>query len=175
MQLYSIAMKKIDNFNFVGNVTTKNLNLNFTLMYTDLQIDCIRAFGDKELKEGCLIKTVEDYGTIFHYRDISWPWAPEMSDIRARYYVKDDPRIHTWSRWMRKPEILWSEPNLFPDVAKKLREKGYNLEVLQWDTLTSIIRISRWDIKKPQIIEYKPCLPLLEQPKAMESLLALIK
>ena len=49
-------MKKIDNFNFVGNATTKNLNLNFTLM-TDLQIDSIRAFGDKELKFGCILES----------------------------------------------------------------------------------------------------------------------
>jgi hypothetical protein len=58
-------MKKIDNFNFVGNATTKNLNLNFTLMYTDLQIDFIRAFGDKELKEGC--KIIEDNNRIYSF------------------------------------------------------------------------------------------------------------
>lgn len=169
MQLYSIAMKKIDNFNFVGNATTKNLNLNFTLMYTDLQIDFIRAFGDKELKEGCLIKTVEDYGTIFHYRDISWPWAPEMSDIRARYYVEGDPRIHIWSRWMRKPEILWSEPQ-WHDVFLRFHEKGWFFR-LSFEMLL----IKTWIGWKEIELYPNPYLPLLEQPQAMESLLSLIK
>ena len=138
-------------------------------MYTDLQIDFIRAFGDKELKEGCLIKTVEDYGTIFHYRDISWPWAPEMSDIRARYYVKDDPRIHTWSRWMRKPEILWSEPHIFPDVAKVLTEKGATM------LITNEYICIAWIWKhENNTIPFDPCLPLLEQPQVMEKLLSLI-
>ena len=142
-------------------------------MYTDLQIDFIRAFGDKELKEGCLIKTVEDYGTIFHYRDISWPWAPEMSDIRARYYVKDDPRIHTWSRWMRKPEILWSEPHLFPDVAKKLREEGWELasDTIGWEYH---ILVHERGIQEA-IIYFNPYIPLLEQPPVMEQLLSLTK
>ncbi len=153
--------------------SSKNLNLNFTLMYTDLQIDCIRAFGDKELKFGCLMLTpawvcpyitsdsIEHGNTrrIFLSNTIWW--------VSGNLCIDDNHKSDC--------KILWSEPHLFPDVAKKLREKGYNLEVLQWDTLTSIIRISRWDIKKPQIIEYKPCLPLLEQPQVMEQLLSLTK
>jgi len=144
---------------------------------TDLQIDFIRAFGNKELKEGCLIKTVEDYGTIFHYRDISWPWAPEMSDIRARYYVEGDPRIHIWSRWMRKPEILWSEPHLFPDVAKKLGEKGWTMDVsTRTEEVPKAIRIYYGSLYRSYIdISFDPYLPLLEQPQVMEKLLSLTK
>ena len=171
MQLYSIAMKKIDNFNFVGNATTKNLNLNFTLMYTDLQINFIRAFGDKELKFGCILESNVSAPNCKIVSDFPWKWG---YSIFYDYWLTVLGLIKYDEIW-RNYTILWHEPHLFPDVAKKLREKGYNLEVLQWDTLTSIIRISRWDIKKPQIIEYKPCLPLLEQPQAMEQLLSLTK
>lgn len=159
--------------------SSKNLNLNFTLMYTDLQIDCIRAFGDKELKGGCKIIEDNKYVYSFCYRtldtDVYRFILYSHSGHTNKLWRFTDWNVQVEASFWKITEILWSEPNLFPDVAKKLREKGYNLEVLQWDTLTSIIRISRWDIKKPQIIEYKPCLPLLEQPKAMESLLALIK
>lgn len=142
--------------------SSKNLNLNFTLMYTPIQLEAIKLFGRKDLTEGCV--------------SIEKDWTLWKCDVREEWRTINLPE---WQRNVTSSEIeweiLWSEPHLFPDVAKKLREKGYNLEVLQWDTLTSIIRISRWDIKKPQIIEYKPCLPLLEQPQAMEQLLSLTK
>ena len=61
--------------------SSKNLNLNFTLMYTDLQIDCIRAFGDKELKFGCV------YKLHWEYRKMSWV---EIFDWRIRSIDKLD-------------------------------------------------------------------------------------
>lgn len=142
---------------------------------TDLQIDFIREFGDKELNQWCILQIYWNTDLWFiqekYSEESKYRWFEIwFHTLQQNVYLTDTEIL------ARKDiEILWHEPHLFPDVAKKLKEKGYNLEVLKVDALTSVIRISRWDIKKPQFIEYKPCLPLLEQPSAMESLLSLIK
>lgn len=84
---------------------------------TDLQIDFIRAFGDKELKFGCV------YKLHWEYRKMSW--VPAKIDKR---YVK----------------ILWSEPHLFPDVAKKLKEKGIEVWAKTLDVNKRCL-ITVWD------------------------------
>lgn len=138
-------------------------------MYTDLQIDFIRAFGDKELKEGCIV----------------------MCDDWIQRTMVDDADLMLWNNWCPQcnykwrmdenkdiaiTKILWHEPHLFPDVAKVLKEKNMHIEIQRyryaktWYTLN----ISKTDTLLLSI-DFDPCLPLLEQPKVMEQLLSLIK
>lgn len=136
-------------------------------MYTDLQIDFIRAFGDKELKFGCLVRLSNPktgkFDDHFFYR------------VRSHFQEYTDfiPRATRNAENMKSCEILWSEPHLFPDVAKKLREEGWELELgsIGWEYH---ILVHERGIQEA-IIYFNPCLPLLEQPQAMESLLSLIK
>lgn len=140
-------------------------------MYTDLQIDCIRAFGDKELKFGCLMLTpawvcpyitsdsIEHGNTrrIFLSNTIWW--------VSGNLCIDDNHKSDC--------KILWSEPHLFPDVAKKLREEGWELELgsIGWEYH---ILVHERGIQEA-IIYFNPYIPLLEQPQVMEQLLSLTK
>ena len=148
--------------------SSKNLNLNFTLMYTDLQLEAIKLFGRKDLTEGCI--------------SIEKDWTLWKCDVREEWRTINLPE---WQRNVTSSEIeweiLWSEPHLFPDVAKKLKEKGYLMQIA-WllgsgDTINSYILINSHKLFtwETQEIPFDPCLPLLEQSQVMEQLLSLIK
>lgn len=138
-------------------------------MYTDLQIDSIRAFGDKELKFGCILESNVSAPNCKIVSDFPWKWG---YSIFYDYWLTVLGLIKYDEIW-RNYTILWSEPHLFPDVAKKLREEGWELELgsIGWEYH---ILVHERGIQEA-IIYFNPCLPLLEQPQVMEKLLSLIK
>lgn len=121
-------------------------DLRKTLTLDKTQVAMIKAFGNQELTDYCIVQVAWFY---IYYRD--------KSVLESKY------------------KILWHEPHLFPDVAKNLKEEGYRIEVtIDWKIL--LFRDDQSDfITLEEEIPFDPCLPLLEQPEVMEQLLSLIK
>lgn len=144
---------------------------------TDLQIDCIRAFGDKELKGGCKIIEDNKYVYSFCYRtldtDVYRFILYSHSGHTNKLWRFTDWNVQVEASFWKITEILWSEPHLFPDVAKKLREEGWELELgsIGWEYH---ILVHERGIQEA-IIYFNPYIPLLEQPQVMEQLLSLTK
>ena len=129
-------------------------------MYTPTQLEAIKLFGRKDLTEGCI--------------SIEKDWTLWKCDVREEWRTINLPE---WQRNVTSSEIeweiLWSEPHLFPDVAKKLREEGWELELgsIGWEYH---ILVHERGIQEA-IIYFNPYIPLLEQPQVMEQLLSLTK
>lgn len=141
-------------------------------MYTDLQINFIRAYGDKELKFGCFIlhRVDDDYDGDGHI-------AKVVEEIE--WWIYFTPATPYW--WTDNSQdttnyvIIWGEPQ-WHDVFKKLKEIGIHFQTMRYQTSMQWYTIQLEDAKKVyDLIDIDPCLPLLEQPEVMEQLLSLIK
>lgn len=72
-------------------------------------------------------------------------------------------KINQDINWLDLPEALWEE--LISRLGKlKITSKNwYVLELLKVDTIRSVLKISRFDMKKDIIIPYKKLIPLIDQ------------
>lgn len=149
------------------------------MTYTSIQLEVIKLFGRKELSFGCILLDKE-WKT---YRKVVWESAWYGYDVYTEYNIP--PLLEATSiEWEHQYsnnckddfEILWHIPHLFPDVARELQKEWYVLELLKVDTIKSVLKISRFDIKKDIIISYKKLIPLLEQSEeTLTQLISLFK
>lgn len=135
-------------------------------MYTPIQLEAIKIFGRKDLTEGCLLQNKKSLIIYKH----SWVNLNNKNiyyfDWYEHSYFYQDDLIFF--------EILWHIPELFPDVAQSIQAKWYNLELSKIDTIESVIKITRWDIKRPIKIPYRKLIPLLDQP-SLPDIISLFK
>lgn len=130
-------------------------------MYTTQQIDFIKAFGDKELTEGCSVE----------FRDKDWAWNFDIVTI-----VSNNQFATRWhSIWSKKIDVqrIWHHVE-WHHVLSKLKENGYYSEI---DTEFCQLTIYKYDsFKEKEIIAFydcNPCLSPMEQPLLIEELLKL--
>lgn len=140
---------------------------------TEIQLATVRTFGSKELSEGCLFSWNE-YTNHDLLEEIEIQTFHHKTDSllsQSEYCIATD-----WHEYCIY-EILWHIPELFPDVARELSKEWYVLELLKVDTIKSVLKISRFDIKKDIIISYKKLIPLIDQDSQLTliPLLSLIK
>ena len=150
------------------------------MTYSKTQLDIIKAFGSKELSEGCLMEIFhtdlvhremwwDDYETSVSnciiWKYISW-FSESIFDF---YYDENIFNIKTfWECWETNSyEILWHIPELFPDVARELQKQWYVLELLKIDTIKSVLKISWYDMKKDILIPYKKLIPFIDQDEQL--------
>ncbi len=139
------------------------------MTYTPIQLEAIKIFGMKDLTEGCIIFQPE-YDYTFKIPEDEWDL---MVAIRNWFRWTTILEISESKVWF---EILWHIPHLFPDVARELQKEWYVLELLKVDTIKSVLKISRFDIKKDIIISYKKLIPLLDQSEeTLTQLISLFK
>jgi len=143
---------------------------------TPIQLDIIKAFGSKELSEGCIlnnfweiIKLKKDYKIIQN----------NESEKDILIFGKNDDELSL----NHNTEILWHIPELFPDVARVTKEKGIQIWIkylepsfFVTDAQTCVITVWDW-IDSYWEIPYNPTLSFIDQDEQLTliPLLSLIK
>ena len=156
------------------------------MTYSKTQLDIIKAFGSKELSEGCLMEIFhtdlvhremwwDDYETSVSnciiWKYISW-FSESIFDF---YYDENIFNIKTfWECWETNSyEILWHIPELFPDVARVAKEKWIIIRI--WSNETIIYGFI-YKSESTFRITYNSTLPLIEQEEStLTQLLNLFK
>ena len=137
------------------------------MTYSKTQLEIIKAFGSKELSEGCLISSHE------YINNDLW----EELVIKKYVTKTDSPKYHPnyciatdWKEYCIYG-ILWHIPELFPDVARVAKEKWYPILTDSW-----IIEFQLSDTEFVRI-PYESTLPLIDQDEQLTliPLLSLIK
>lgn len=130
-------------------------------MFTPIQIEIIKAFGSKQLSEGCLIQIKWEY--YFTIIDIEWDVATCYHPLKC---TKDKKRsiidIEISKLDWNRNKILWNIPELFPDVARVAKEKWYEMTVSSdwW------ISIRTHEDDERESIKFNPTLPLINQEES---------
>ena len=123
--------------------------------YSAEQLEAIKLFGRKDLKEGCIISTRNNIiGTFVKKEPLvdalsyQWIWIKE----------KEYPEL-LW-------EILWHIPHLSPDLFRVGIEKWFHVSLAlqsRWEYVLSI-----YGSETQNFYTYNPTLPLLDQPSLPE-------
>ena len=121
---------------------------------TPIQLDIIRAFGSKELSEGCLTLDKE--------------WTMYKCLIRREWRMIHSNEWGWWS-WSSYSDYMWEVlgkvPELFPDVARVARETNKSLRVeMNEMTEKSYIQIWTGDVHR---IPYHPTYKLIDQDEQL--------
>ena len=129
--------------------SSKNLNLNFTLMYTPIQLEAIKLFGRKDLTEGCV--------------SIEKDWTLWKCDVREEWRTINLPE---WQRNVTSSEIeweiLWHIPHL-EDLFRVAFDRGIYISISP--EITRVYKEFWWE---PIEIVLVPQTPLLDQPSLPE-------
>lgn len=123
-----------------------NIYFETIINMTEIQLDIIRAFGSKQLSEGCLIQKWLIIDKAY------WVWHNSIHCTLGNKFDKNDI------------EILWHIPELFPDFARVADEKWLSYYINTDSDFIKVI-IAIWE-KYPydeKIIPYIRTLPLIDQ------------
>lgn len=141
---------------------------------TEIQLDIIRTFGSKELSEGCLVNFYWDSYRWEEIHTLKYLFSPNwdgfyFNNLSQDVWIWLEYRLHIFEEEELDDqyEILWHIPELFPDVARELSKNWYVLELLKVDTIRSVLKISRYDMKKDILIPYKKLIPLIDQDEQL--------
>lgn len=126
---------------------------------TEIQLDIIKAFGSKELSEGCIVRDL--------YRD-SQPIWKYLCDWKYLYewniWFIPDNEMTDWWETENIFEILWHIPELFPCIARVAKEKGWFMEVdTQFSEITFYVVNKYKENETIAFFKYDFSLPLIDQ------------
>lgn len=144
-------------------------------MYTPTQLEVIRAFGSKELTEGCLIgsKQFHIYEQEIVYTPMIWgtwfhkQWNTNLKKFRVHCPLTEEDIWFDFED-ITNYQILWHIP-ILEDVFRLAKNKWFTIDLSsRSEHFLHSMRFYYWNKYRDYWdINYTPSIPLLEQTESV--------